>query len=240
MKSQLGINSNANGWFQTSLLKSTRVGLLDIHPTLYVVSSWWNRLDYVLFGPWRTGLALPWTRSRDGPLSENPTLVFKRKDLWLICSFLQESVPISGQFGVILIPLLLPDRRLGHQHARERVALERRERVRQPESQFRNFSNHIISKNVYTKNYHSLIRLVEILLKNVLRAGQRRKMHIEILKWDLKDWVKVAWVSGNAKLRPFAGSRLHWSAKNLDVCGETYMLSESDNEVLYLFGFIVK
>ena len=36
---------------------------------------WWNRLDSVLFAPWRTGLALPWATYRLGPLSENPTLV---------------------------------------------------------------------------------------------------------------------------------------------------------------------
>ena len=37
------------------------VGFSDSHPTLYVVSPWCNRLGYVLFGPRRTGLALPWT-----------------------------------------------------------------------------------------------------------------------------------------------------------------------------------
>ena len=40
------------------LTLSLRVGFLDIHPTLYVVSPWWRRLDSVLFGPWRNGLAL--------------------------------------------------------------------------------------------------------------------------------------------------------------------------------------
>ena len=34
-----------------------------------------RHLDSVLFGPWRTGLALPLTRYRVGPLSENNTLV---------------------------------------------------------------------------------------------------------------------------------------------------------------------
>ena len=43
----------------SSLLYSMRVGFLDIHPTLYGVSSWWNRLDSVLCGLWRTGMALP-------------------------------------------------------------------------------------------------------------------------------------------------------------------------------------
>ena len=52
-------------------------------------------------------------------------------------SFLQEGVPIGGQFEVVL---LLP-RLLGDQHARQRVALERRERVRQPGSQFGMFSD---------------------------------------------------------------------------------------------------
>ena len=66
---------------QSSLLYITRVGFSDIHPTLYVVSPWWNRLDSVLFGPRRTGLAHPWTRYRVGPLSENPTLVLLSKDL---------------------------------------------------------------------------------------------------------------------------------------------------------------
>ena len=47
--------------------KAIRVGFTDIHPTLYVVSPWWNRSDSVLFGPRRTGLALPWTRYRVGP-----------------------------------------------------------------------------------------------------------------------------------------------------------------------------
>ena len=45
----------------------------DIHPTLYanVVSPWWGRLGSVLFGPWRTCLALPlpWTTNRIGWLS---------------------------------------------------------------------------------------------------------------------------------------------------------------------------
>ena len=60
---------------QTSFFSSTRVGSSDIYPTLYVVSPWCNMLSSVLFGPRRTALALPWTRYRVGPLSENPTLV---------------------------------------------------------------------------------------------------------------------------------------------------------------------
>ena len=60
-----------------------RVGFSDIHPTLYVVSPWWNRLDFVLFGPWRTGLPLPETTYRAGPLSNNPTLMLQNNDLWL-------------------------------------------------------------------------------------------------------------------------------------------------------------
>ena len=43
---------------QRSYFLSTRVACSDSHPALYVVSPWWNMLDPVLFGPWRTGLAL--------------------------------------------------------------------------------------------------------------------------------------------------------------------------------------
>ena len=51
-------------------------------------------------------------------------------------SFLQEGVPIGGQLEVVL----LLSRLLGDQRARQRVALERRERVRKPGAQFRIFS----------------------------------------------------------------------------------------------------
>ena len=55
----------------------------DSHPTLYVVSPWWNRLGSVLFRPWRTSLALPWTTYRVGVLSEYATLMVLRIDLWV-------------------------------------------------------------------------------------------------------------------------------------------------------------
>ena len=44
-----------------SKARELRVGFSDIHPTLYVISPWLGQLGSVLFGPWRTGLALPWT-----------------------------------------------------------------------------------------------------------------------------------------------------------------------------------
>ena len=56
---------------------------------------------------------------------------------WSNRSFLQEGVPIGGQFEVVF----LLSRLLGDQHARQRVTLERRERVRQPGSQFGMFSD---------------------------------------------------------------------------------------------------
>ena len=56
-----------------------RVGFSDIHPTLYFVSPWWNRLDFVLFGPWRTDLGLPWTTYRAGWLSEYATVMLKKR-----------------------------------------------------------------------------------------------------------------------------------------------------------------
>ena len=54
---------------------SIPVAFSDNHPTLYVVSPWWNRLGSVLFGPWRTGLDLPWTTYRVRWLSENATVM---------------------------------------------------------------------------------------------------------------------------------------------------------------------
>ena len=35
---------------QSSLLQRTRVGFSDIHPNLFVVSPWWNRLDCLAHG----------------------------------------------------------------------------------------------------------------------------------------------------------------------------------------------
>ena len=55
----------------------------DSHPTLYVDSPWWNRLGSVLFGPQRTGLALPWTTYRDGWLSENAARLLSKKNVCL-------------------------------------------------------------------------------------------------------------------------------------------------------------
>ena len=49
---------------QTTFIGSMAVAFLDIHPTLYVVSPLWNRLGSVLYGPQRTGLALPSTTYR--------------------------------------------------------------------------------------------------------------------------------------------------------------------------------
>ena len=40
-----------------------------------------NRFDSMLFGSWRTGLALNGTRYIVGSLSQNPTLVILSKDL---------------------------------------------------------------------------------------------------------------------------------------------------------------
>ena len=51
------------------------VGFSDSPPTLYLVSPWLNRLRYVLFGPRRTVLALPWTTYRVGWLSKNATVM---------------------------------------------------------------------------------------------------------------------------------------------------------------------
>ena len=56
---------------QPEFLALTRVRFT---PTLYEVSPWWDRFNSELFGPWRTGLALPWTIYRVEPLSVNPTL----------------------------------------------------------------------------------------------------------------------------------------------------------------------
>ena len=44
---------------QTSFFLSMTVAYSDSHPTQYVVNPCWIRLGSVLFGPWRTGLALP-------------------------------------------------------------------------------------------------------------------------------------------------------------------------------------
>ena len=52
----------AEGGGQTSFFLNMAVEFSDSHPTLYVVS----RLGSVLFGPRRTGLALPWTTYRAG------------------------------------------------------------------------------------------------------------------------------------------------------------------------------
>ena len=75
--------------WQRTLHWSMRVGFSDSGPTLYLVSPWWNRLYSVLFGPWRTGLALPWTRYRVGTMSDNPTLVLESKELCSLanCAF---------------------------------------------------------------------------------------------------------------------------------------------------------
>ena len=74
-KTQLVLRPLSPTQYQSSLLKSMQVGFSDTNPNLYVVSPWWNRLDSVLFGPLRTGLALFWTRYKVGLVSEKPTLV---------------------------------------------------------------------------------------------------------------------------------------------------------------------
>ena len=48
-----------------------------------------------MFGPWRTGLALHLTTYRVGPLSENPTLVLKSRELWR-----------EGEKSVVLVMVL--------------------------------------------------------------------------------------------------------------------------------------
>ena len=63
---------------QSSLLlcikHASRILGHSFKPCNNVVSPWWNRLDFVLFDPWRTGLALPWTTYTVG-LFKNSTLV---------------------------------------------------------------------------------------------------------------------------------------------------------------------
>ena len=48
--------------------------------------------DPVLFGPWRTGLALPWTTYRVGGLSEGAAGMLLRIDLCSHCGLLKDSI----------------------------------------------------------------------------------------------------------------------------------------------------
>ena len=66
---------------QRSIVRVMTVAYSASHPTLYLVSPWWNRLGSVLFGPCRTGVAFPWTRYRVGGLSEYATVMTLRIDL---------------------------------------------------------------------------------------------------------------------------------------------------------------
>ena len=58
------------------LLSKAREQHIQIsHPTLYVVSPWWNRLGSLLFVPWRTGLALKKPHTGLDEWSEYATLL---------------------------------------------------------------------------------------------------------------------------------------------------------------------
>ena len=78
------IRASCHACYQRSILRTMSVAYSDSHPTLYVVSPWWNRSGSMLFDQQRTGLALPWTTYRVGGLSECDTLMVLRIDLCLL------------------------------------------------------------------------------------------------------------------------------------------------------------